>query len=122
MVSAFLKIKPFPLFCIATRQLEPHELDNVVSSANVFMTKMWMQEVLGNSRNLWEFFYAGKLLAQSFTEIIVSFSSLSKDCVLLVLEHGHTVPDKIWLKLNLSHSFQVFEFVFATPTGRNLGF
>ena len=34
MVSAF-KIKLFPLVCTATRQLEPHELDNVVSFANV---------------------------------------------------------------------------------------
>ena len=58
MVSA-IKIKPFPFVCIATRQLEPHEMDNAVSFANPLMTKMWNQEVDGNSSNLWEFLKAG---------------------------------------------------------------
>ena len=80
MVSA-IKIKPFPFVCIATRQLEPHELDNAVSFANPLMTKMWNQEVDGNSLNLWEFLNAENLFSQSFTEVLLLlfFRSLAGD-------------------------------------------
>ena len=109
MVSA-IKIKPFPFVCIATRQLEPHELDNAVSFANPLMTKMWNQEVVGNSSNLWEFLKA---------EIYFHKVFLKWCCFLFFFGRRsltRTLPcctRQSLLKLNWNRSFQVFEFIFC---------
>ena len=97
MVSA-IKIKPFPFVCIATRQLEPHELDNAVSFANPLMTKMWNQEVVGNSSNLWEFLKAE-----------IYFHKVLLKCCCFLFFFG-------WRSLTQALP------CFVVSTGRNLGF